>query len=214
MHHAHKPCATTHGKVLAISDLAYHMVVFLPPMNEKWVWQKHLGHASWILISKLNKLKLVKGLSDLRYHSNALCGSYKKGKIVKSSFKSENIVATSRTYRSIWCTKISAYAICFLHYMLFSKLEPNPWPFNHITTISRCVETYFLVKKKTLLVDKYYSTRYWQWVFVGLLIFIHDLVFDSIHPQIFKQCTLTFEWHNPKTFPMHVGCFHQLEKRI
>lgn len=102
----------------------------------------------------------------------------------------------------------------FLHYMLFSKLEPKPWPFNHITTISLCVETYFLVKKKTLLVDKYYSTRYWQWVFVGLLIFIHDLVFDSIHPQIFKQCTLTFEWHNPKTFPMHVGCFHQLEKRI
>ncbi|AES96517.1 hypothetical protein MTR_5g038070 [Medicago truncatula] len=78
------------------------MVVFLPPMNDKWVWQKCLGHACWILISKLNKLKFVKGLSDLRYHSNALCGSYHKGKIVKSSFKFENIVTTSRTYRSTW----------------------------------------------------------------------------------------------------------------
>lgn len=82
----------------------------------------------------------------------------------------------------------------FCHYMMFSKLELNMWPFNRIKTISRCVETYFLVKKKTLLVDKYYSTRsILAWVFVGLLIFIHDLVFDGIHPQIFKQGTLTFE---------------------
>jgi len=39
---------------------------------------------------------LVKGLPDIDYHSNALCGAYQKGKIVKSSFNSKDIVSTSR----------------------------------------------------------------------------------------------------------------------
>ena len=40
--------------------------------------------------------KSVKGLPDLKYHSDALCGACQKGKIVKTSFKSKNIVSTSK----------------------------------------------------------------------------------------------------------------------
>jgi len=55
-----------------------------------------LGHANWRLISKLSKLQLVRGLPDIDYHSDALCGACQKGKIVKTSFKSKDIVSTSR----------------------------------------------------------------------------------------------------------------------
>ena len=68
----------------------------MPMSDEKWVWQKRLGHANWKLISKLKKLKLVKGLPDFEYHSDALCGACQLGKIIKSSFKSKNTVSTSR----------------------------------------------------------------------------------------------------------------------
>jgi len=39
---------------------------------------------------------LVKGLPDINYHSYLLCGACQKGKIMKSSFKSKDIVSTSR----------------------------------------------------------------------------------------------------------------------
>ena len=55
-----------------------------------------MGHANWRLISKLSKLQLVKGLPDIDYHSDALCGACQKGKIVKTSFKTKDIVSTSR----------------------------------------------------------------------------------------------------------------------
>jgi len=55
-----------------------------------------LGHANWRSISKFSKLQLVKGLPNIDYHSDALYGECEKGKIVKSSFKSKDIVSTSR----------------------------------------------------------------------------------------------------------------------
>jgi len=41
-------------------------------------------------------MKLVKGLPEQQYHSNALCGACQRGKIVKTNFRSKNIVSTSR----------------------------------------------------------------------------------------------------------------------
>jgi len=60
------------------------------------MWHRRLGHANLRLISKLSKLELVKGLPDIDYHLDALCGACQKGKIVKSSFKIKDIVSTSR----------------------------------------------------------------------------------------------------------------------
>ncbi|MCI24057.1 serine/threonine protein kinase SRPK1, partial [Trifolium medium] len=64
--------------------------------EEKWIWHKRLGHANWRLISKLSKDDLVRGLPKIKYHSDTLCGSCQKGKIVKTSFKPKNVASTSR----------------------------------------------------------------------------------------------------------------------
>ncbi len=80
-----------------LSDLAEQEVKCLLTLSEeKWVWHKRLGHANWRLISKLSKLDLVRGLPKLNYHSDALCGSCQKGKIVKTSFKPKHVVSTSK----------------------------------------------------------------------------------------------------------------------
>jgi len=79
------------------SELTDQKVLFLLSMSDKkWLWHRRLGHANWRLISKLNKLQLVRGLPDIDYHSDTLCGACQKGKIVKTSFKSKDIVSTSR----------------------------------------------------------------------------------------------------------------------
>ncbi|AES87938.1 transmembrane protein, putative [Medicago truncatula] len=49
-------------------------------LKRKWFWCKRLEHVNWRLISKFNKLKLVKGLLDLNYHSNTLCETCQKMK--------------------------------------------------------------------------------------------------------------------------------------
>jgi len=79
------------------SELVDQKVVCLLSVNDKkWVWHKMLGHANWRLISKLSKSQLVKGLPDIDYHSDALCGACQKVKIVKTSFKAKDIASTSR----------------------------------------------------------------------------------------------------------------------
>jgi len=79
------------------SKLVDQKVVCLLLVNDKkWAWHRRLGHANWRLISKLSKLQLVRGLPKIDYHSDALCGACRKGKIVKSSFKTKDIVSTSR----------------------------------------------------------------------------------------------------------------------
>jgi len=81
------------------SELTNQKVLCLLSMSDKkWLWHRRLGHANWRLISKLSKLQLVRGLPDIDYHSDALCGACQKGKIVKPSFKSKDIVSTSRPW--------------------------------------------------------------------------------------------------------------------
>lgn len=80
-----------------LSELTDKKVVCLMSVSyEKWVWNKRLGCSNQRLISKLSKLKLVKGLPNLDYHSDSLYGACQVGKINKTSFKSKNIVSTSR----------------------------------------------------------------------------------------------------------------------
>jgi len=79
------------------SEVVDQKVICLLSVNDKkWVWHRRLRHANLRLISKLSKLKLVKGLPNIDYHSDALCGACQKGKTVKSSFKAKDIVSTSR----------------------------------------------------------------------------------------------------------------------
>ena len=82
---------------LNLKDLANQEVKCLLSVEEEQkTWHKRLGHASWRLISKLNKHNLVRGLPNLKYQSDALCEACQKGKQIKTSFNSTNIVSTSR----------------------------------------------------------------------------------------------------------------------
>ena len=69
-------------------ELADQKVICLLSMNDK----------KWRSISKLSKLQLVKGLPDIDYHSDALCGAFQKGKIVKSSFKAKDSVSCNSPF--------------------------------------------------------------------------------------------------------------------
>ena len=74
------------------SELVDQKVICLLSVNDKkWVWHRRLGHVNGRLISKLSKLQLVRGLLNIDYHSDALCGACQKGKIVKSSFKTKDM---------------------------------------------------------------------------------------------------------------------------
>src|SRR4051812_43629033 len=64
--------------------------------EEQWVWHRILGHASLRKISQINKLNLVRGLPNVKYKSDALYEACQKGKFSKPTFKSKNVVSSSR----------------------------------------------------------------------------------------------------------------------
>ncbi|RDY08397.1 hypothetical protein CR513_07376, partial [Mucuna pruriens] len=64
--------------------------------NDQWTWYKKLGHASLRLISKLKKHNIVRGLPSLAFKVDLLCDACQKGKQVKGSFESKNIVSNPR----------------------------------------------------------------------------------------------------------------------
>ena len=59
------------------------VLCLLSKSDKKWLWHRRLGHANWRLISKLSKLQLVRGLPDIDYHLDALCGACQKGKMLR-----------------------------------------------------------------------------------------------------------------------------------
>ena len=64
--------------------------------KEQWVWHKCLCHISLRKISRLNKLELVRGPPKLKFTLDSLCEACQKGKFSKTSFKTKNVVSTSR----------------------------------------------------------------------------------------------------------------------
>ena len=61
-----------------------------------WLWHRRLGHASMDLIQKLSSNELVRGLPKSKFNKDRICDACQFGKQVKSSFKSKNLVSTSR----------------------------------------------------------------------------------------------------------------------
>ena len=71
------------------------MLCLLKVLNH-WLWNRKLGHASWRLISKLQKNNLARGLPNMSYKVDLLYDACQKGKQIKNFFTSKNIVSTSR----------------------------------------------------------------------------------------------------------------------
>ena len=64
--------------------------------GDRDIWHRKLGHLSLKYISKLCKRDLVKGLPKISWKSQLLYEPYQKGKQLKASFKSKNVVSISR----------------------------------------------------------------------------------------------------------------------
>ena len=56
------------------------------------LWHKRLGHASHTLINTLKLKDLVRGLPAIKFLKNEICDPCAKGKQVRSSLKSKNMV--------------------------------------------------------------------------------------------------------------------------
>jgi len=64
--------------------------------DEAWLWHNWLGHISMSQLHKLSKLELVRGLPKIDFKKDKLCDACQFGKQFKSSFKSLNVVSTSK----------------------------------------------------------------------------------------------------------------------
>ena len=64
--------------------------------DETWLWHRRVAHANMDHLGKLVSKELVIGLPKLRFEKDVLCDACQKGKQVKASFKSKNIVSTTR----------------------------------------------------------------------------------------------------------------------
>ena len=107
--------------------------------DERDAWHRKLGHLSLKYISKLSKKELVKGLPKISWKTHLLCESCQKGKQLKASFKSKNVVSTSRPLE-------------LLHMDLFGptktpSLGGKKYGFIIIDDYSRFTWVYFLAHK-------------------------------------------------------------------
>ena len=83
--------------MIDLEDKPYIDSKCLVSMNDdSWIWHKRFAHASMNLIDKLSKNDLVVGLPKLKFVKDKVCDACQKGKQIKSSFKSKNVVSTSR----------------------------------------------------------------------------------------------------------------------
>jgi hypothetical protein len=53
--------------------------------SQLWMWHRKLGHLSFDLLSRLSKLKLVRGLPRLRFEKELVCAPCRHAKMVASS---------------------------------------------------------------------------------------------------------------------------------
>jgi len=64
--------------------------------DDPLLWHKRFGHASFSLMNKLNSKDLVVGLPKVKFPGHHICEACVKGKQVRSSFKSKNMISTSK----------------------------------------------------------------------------------------------------------------------
>ena len=65
-------------------------------VNDSWLWHRRLGDVIMNTLSKLVKKDLMIGLPRLKFDKDKICAACQFGKQVKSSFKSKNLVSTSK----------------------------------------------------------------------------------------------------------------------
>ena len=82
--------------VVNMKDLSSQNICLMAKNEDSWLWHRRLGHASMHVIDKASKNDLVIGLPKLKFEKDRLCDACALGKQTRSSFKSKNVVSTSR----------------------------------------------------------------------------------------------------------------------
>jgi len=83
--------------VLYLDDIPAE-TCFMSIDKDKWIWHKRAGHVSMKTISKISQLDLVRGLPKINFDKDKICEACVRGKQVKNSLKSNNVVSTKKTY--------------------------------------------------------------------------------------------------------------------
>ena len=109
-------------------------------IDYSWLWHRRTAHINMYNLNHLVRKDLVIGLPKLKFEKNKLCGACKKGKQVKNSFQSKNIVSTS-------------ISVELLHIDLFGpsrtmSLSGNYYGLVIVDNYSRFTWTLFLKTKK------------------------------------------------------------------
>ena len=65
------------------------------------LWHKCLGHASQVQLNKLISNNLVIGRPKTKFESDKICEAYTRGKQVKASLKSKQVISTTKSLELI-----------------------------------------------------------------------------------------------------------------
>jgi len=81
--------------MINLDKTSNHAQCFLSKDDDSWLWYRRIAHINMEHLNKLISKDLVIGLPKLKFEKDRLCDACQKGKQVKVSFKSKNIVSTT-----------------------------------------------------------------------------------------------------------------------
>jgi len=111
----------------------------LSKSDKSWLWHKRLARIHTNHLNKLKSKDLVSGLPNIKFQNNRLCDACVKGKQIRTSFKTKDVVSTNK-------------ALDILHMDLFgpsrtASLAGNYYALVIVDDFSRYTWTLFLASK-------------------------------------------------------------------
>ena len=83
--------------MLDLFDVSLTSTKCLVTLNDdSWLWHRRLAHVNFDLLNKVVSKDLVVGLPKIRFSKDHLCDACQMGKQTRVSFKSKNVISTSR----------------------------------------------------------------------------------------------------------------------
>ena len=85
--------------MLDLNEVSLTSAKCLVSMSEdSWLWHRRLAHVNFDLLNKVVAKDLVVGLPKIKFSKDHLCDACQMGKQTRISFKSKNIVSTTRPF--------------------------------------------------------------------------------------------------------------------
>ena len=125
--------------MISLDDPSLKVKCLMANNDDSWLWHKRIAHIHMEHLNKLIKHDLVIGLPKRNFVKDRLCDACQKGKQTRSTFKSKNVVSTTRPLQ-------------LLHMDLFGPSRTrsfggNVYALVIVDDFSRYTWTFFLVQK-------------------------------------------------------------------